>query len=203
MTEHAGDTGSQKTDGPCHAERRRALKLLVAGAAGAATAALVPGSWTRPLATVGVLPAHAQTSEVSGNVAIDMAWYNPNTDPDYELHVVDPGDGADVFSGNTPSATLQHDGDAPVGYSGSESVVNRTPNVVAAGTYQVYLSAVDVDCGESGETLTVTLTVNGTPTVIDMAPHFAGDVTPPLNLRVADVTFPGGIVTNRAGQAYP
>lgn len=42
--------------------RRRLLKALAAAGAATAATAVIPGTWQKPLAHVGVLPAHAQTS---------------------------------------------------------------------------------------------------------------------------------------------
>jgi hypothetical protein len=42
--------------------RRRLIKTLAAGTGAAALSTMLPGSWLKPVIRVGVLPAHAQTS---------------------------------------------------------------------------------------------------------------------------------------------
>jgi hypothetical protein len=45
------------------AGRRTLLKAVLAAGGAAAAATVLPGSWSKPVAGIGALPAHAQTSE--------------------------------------------------------------------------------------------------------------------------------------------
>lgn len=45
--------------------RRQLLKALVATSGAITAASLLPGKWTKPVVEAGVLPAHAQSSQVS------------------------------------------------------------------------------------------------------------------------------------------
>lgn len=177
--------------------RRKLLKLLAAGTGAFAAATLLPMRWTKPLVEMGVLPAHAQMSGFSGDLQAVMNWFYSGTVNGFELHMVDPQDGTDVFNGGS-SPTLTHSGDAPDDFGGTESVGNTVPGVVAAGTYQVYLRSVyNYNVYTS---LTVDITVNGSVTNFNLPTIFfnAGQ-----DARVADITFPAGNLTDRAGQSYP
>ena len=54
---------------PSDEGRRKLLKLAVAAGSAAAAAAVLPGSWSKPIAHIGALPAHAQTSDVQIDIA--------------------------------------------------------------------------------------------------------------------------------------
>jgi hypothetical protein len=45
--------------------RRKLLKILAAGGGAVAASTVLPGSWLAPVANIGVLPAHAQTSRTT------------------------------------------------------------------------------------------------------------------------------------------
>jgi hypothetical protein len=45
-------------------DRRRFLRIVAAAGGAAAATAVAPGTWTKPVAHVGVLPAHAQVSAI-------------------------------------------------------------------------------------------------------------------------------------------
>jgi len=45
--------------------RREALKVLAAAGVGLASSTLLPGKWDKPAMQVGVLPAHAQASQIT------------------------------------------------------------------------------------------------------------------------------------------
>ena len=185
--------------------RREFLKTLVAGSGAVAAAAFLPAKWTRPVVKAGVLPAHAQgTMEPqppSGNLAVELYWAVSYTPYDIDLHVIDPADGNDVFIGATATMTGVVDDEASPGDPATENSANSTPDVIATGTYQIYISTPSGGDFQTIVTANVTVTVNGNPTVIDMKPYL--DTYKPQSLRVADVTFPPGTLVNRAGQPYP
>ena len=181
--------------------RRRLLKLLAAGTGTFAAASILPMRWTRPLVEMGVLPAHAQLSVFSADLSVTMDWVNSVTNNDFELHIVDPQDATDVFGGQTTSATLSHNGDAAQAMTGAETAGNTAPGVVAAGTYQIYLRNVFGNV-RSFSSLTVAVTVSGSVTNFNLSPGFFTTAIPESR-RIADVTFPAGSLTDRAGQLYP
>lgn len=53
----------KSTEGTTDEGRRRLLKAAAVAGGATAAAALLPGSWKKPVATIGGLPAHAQTSQ--------------------------------------------------------------------------------------------------------------------------------------------
>lgn len=53
----------KRTEGSPDAGRRALLKAAAVAGGATAAAALLPGSWTKPVATIGGLPAHAQVSQ--------------------------------------------------------------------------------------------------------------------------------------------
>lgn len=57
----ANDEGkTEKTIG-----RRQLLKALVATSGAITAASMLPGKWTKPVVDAGVLPAHAQSSQIN------------------------------------------------------------------------------------------------------------------------------------------
>ncbi len=177
--------------------RRDLLKALTATGGAVTVAALVPGKWTKPVIEAGVMPAHAATSLISGDLRAVMNW-SYGTPVDYELHVVDPCDGEDVFGGNTSSTTLTHSGDAAENSNGSETVTN-TGGLVAPGTYQVYVRSINFQ--DPITTVDVSITVNGVTTDLgNMGDQFSGNNQ---SIRAADIVFPPGTVVNRIGDTYP
>lgn len=59
-------------DAGADAGRRKLLKAVAVAGGAAAAAAVLPGSWSKPVAGIGALPAHAQTSETP--IRITSAW---------------------------------------------------------------------------------------------------------------------------------
>jgi hypothetical protein len=74
--------------------RRKLLKAATVAGGAVAASALLPGSWRKPVATVGGLPAHAQTSQsitLRDPAAAYMAWPIPLPDrqaaADFEVDI--------------------------------------------------------------------------------------------------------------------
>lgn len=115
--------------------RRELLKALAATGGAVTAASLLPGAWTKPVIEAGVLPAHAAVSLVPGHLRVTLGWddYSIN----FDLHLVDPADGHDVFGGGS-SATLTHGGDVnPL--NGLTETCSDKEGLVAPGSYLVYV----------------------------------------------------------------
>jgi hypothetical protein len=59
MADETISTGGAPPDN----SRRKLLKIAAAAGGAVAATAIIPGSWTKPIAQIGALPAHAQTSQ--------------------------------------------------------------------------------------------------------------------------------------------
>ncbi len=102
--------------------RRDLLKALAAGGAAVTAASLLPGKWVKPMVEAGVLPAHAQTSDLAianlrdtfqaavldvGAAALDVAYFDYTdglcqVDENTQLFVSTNPPGGDLgFSGKT------------------------------------------------------------------------------------------------------
>ena len=121
--------------------RRRLLKALTAGGGALAVSTMLPSSWVRPIARIGVLPAHAQTTgpDSSGSLLIDRGragsggytWVVPDgtTSVTFEVR---GAPGASVPSG------------ASGGGGGIVTATFAVPGVISAG------SRIDCFVGEPG-----------------------------------------------------
>ncbi len=133
---------------PSCSGRRKAIKKIAVGVGALAGINVLPEKWVKPVVEMVVLPAHAQTSQeqedqtLPNNLNVSLSWLVntnvTNSSADYDLHAIDPADGLDVF-GSSPTANLTHSGNASPSTSGSERVNNTTPDVMTAGTYQIYV----------------------------------------------------------------
>lgn len=190
-TQKQEKTLEQKTLG-----RRELLKVLAATGGAVTAAAMVPGTWAKPVIEAGVMPAHAATSLLAGNLRVSLNWNV--TGINFDLHLVDPCDGQDVFGGNPTSTTLQHGGGvSPVG-GGYTETCGVKEGMVAPGSYLVYVRYVGdndpafeyvnytIDTGsESKEHTDVYFTTN--------SGHTNG-----YGKKICRIVFPGGHITSLA-----
>jgi len=174
--------------------RRRLIKALVASGLAAAGSTL-PGRWLSPAVEMGVLPAHAQVSPTPTAVpslplTILASWDVPEIVADIDLHAWDPGGtGEIVFYGNLVGPTATHSGDN-INFDRNWEEVTVPAGGAADGVYTVW-----VHSHESGFDIEVTveITANGSQTFVVTAPP---DV---VNIPVAQITYPGGIIAAWAG----
>lgn len=70
--------------------RRKLVKAVAIGGGAVAAAAAIPGAWKKPLATVGGLPAHAQTSEgpITAVELLDVGLQQPSPVGSQDLNVL-------------------------------------------------------------------------------------------------------------------
>ena len=172
--------------------RRELLKLLAATGGAIAGSSILPNKWTRPLVETGVLPAHAQISELptptpepSAPLTIRASWEMSQIPIDVDLWVYDPGDGGFLVTGQDPNGpTATHSGDS------SNTTPRRNWEEVtvpeggaADGSYHIYLFNVE------NEPIDVTLeiTAAGSRTVVVRVPGIDTE-------NVGYVEYPGGVI---------
>jgi hypothetical protein len=181
--------------------RRRLLKALVAAGGATAAASLLPGKWSKPLAQVGVLPAHAQISPLgTGDLQVTLTWDTGDvacgeTRTDADLHLVEPDD-TRVYYGNPSGPTASLDVDNTCGF-GPENIFVPA-NGAVAGTYRaqvVYYS------GRPSTTAEIRIkvfanTVNEAIYTFTRVMEVADSC---IAYNVADIVMPAGTVTEVTG----
>ena len=176
--------------------RRRLLETMTVAGGALAASALIPDRWVKPVAKLGALPAHAQTSPVlgTGDLQVTVTWDTDDTDVD--TFVIEP-DGTVVWWGmmQGPTATLDYDNTEGFG---PENVFVPAGDA-ADGVYHVYVGYYS---GEVPTTVTIRITTfDGTPQ--QQQQTFTRElVTADGNdtvFAVADITFPAGTIVEQCG----
>lgn len=193
---------------PVSINRRNALKTLAALTGAAITT--LPKAWSTPELRLGALPAHAQTSGSPNPPALAFAdmtvrldWTAGASPVNVDLSVVQPDAnyvGYNPATGVTfvPSTSvLSHSGDIGFVFSGSETVT--TIGVLQAGIYNIVVNRRPGSFPAS--TLTVTITLDAVPTVINLLPAFNGFNDFHWVATVNSLT--GVIDTTNLGAVYP
>lgn len=180
--------------------RRQALKVISAAAGGAALS-LLPKGWKTPIVEVGELPAHAQVSQLPTPLCPgDLCAVATTT----TLVEGESGDefGDFDFSMCTPNGYYIFDGSGGDGATSSPDNITFNPNAASEtleiglgaavpGIYSVYL--------ELYERVPLAMTVE----IITAAGVFSTALTLQETRAVADVVFPGGLVTWRSDATLP
>ena len=177
-------------------DRRNALKVL--GAAAAIQA--VPKNWQRPFTSMGSAPAFAQGTNLgTGDLQVTLTW---DTDfSDCDLYVQEP-DSTWVYYGNSTGPTAMLDADDTEGF-GPENIF-VPPGNAANGTYSAAIDMFDLDGITTNTNCTIVVrTFVGTGSA--QTQMFNRVLTPAdesggtLGFWVADIAFPAGTISNRAG----
>ena len=127
--------------------RREALKALVAGGGALAAAAFVPARWARPLVEAGVLPAHAQSSQLVCNYTAQITFVGacPDNIPDCQAEglfvtfAVNPSvtpAGFSLHFAGQPATILRSDMEA-------RYVVFSLPDGFTSGLVELFLTMPD------------------------------------------------------------
>ncbi len=182
--------------------RRQALKVLAAAAGGAAMAFL-PKKWETPLVSLGVLPAHAQISPTPPPPTPTPSLCDGDLCAIAITTTLVEGEYGDFdFSACTPNGFYVWDGSSGDGMTSSEDNIDFDPPVdnetlhiatgaAVAGTYAIYL--------EHYENVPLAMTVR----IITAAGVYEQSLTLSEHRAVAEVTFPGGVVTWRSTPGLP
>lgn len=177
--------------------RRQALKALAAASGGLALG-LIPKAWKKPAISVGVLPAHAQISPLP-SCPDDMCATATTTTMvqgeivseygDFDFSLCTPNDNYVWGGSSADGATSSPDNIDP-----DPNVDNETLNIITAipGTYRIFLEHYE-------PRVPLEMTVE----IITAAGVHTTTLTLTANRAVADVSFPGGVVTWRSDPGPP
>jgi hypothetical protein len=191
--------------------RRRLLKALVAAGGATAAASLLPGKWSKPLAKVGVLPAHAQISPTppplgTGDLQVTLTWNNGTEQcgeegaVDVDLHVVEPDD-TRVYYGNDVGPTAELDFDNVCGF-GPENIFVAAGEA-AAGTYRAqvvyYGSYGTFEGAPTTATIRITVFADTPSEQVHTFTRIIERANSCIAYNVADIVFPAGTVTEQTG----
>lgn len=145
--------------------RRELLKALTA-ASGAVVAANIPNQWNKPKIEVGVLPAHAQVSDI---VTDPDPGPGPGPSPVYGTICDSTPGGGDIGLPNTGTGTIANIAPQLVLYSGSGSVdnvpVTMTAELVSGASLPAFTPGLPQieNTNSAGVATFPDLSVNGNP----------------------------------------
>ncbi|MBN1482416.1 hypothetical protein EH223_10285 [candidate division KSB1 bacterium] len=133
----------------------------------------------------------------SGDLRVTLTWNTDSTDVD--IHIFEP-DGNHVFFADSIGTTAELDVDNTVG-RGPENVFVG-PGQALPGTFQIFIinhAAADDPPPVTEATIEITLFANTAQETKATFTRTLTDIDVTLGINVADVTFPGGIITETFG----
>ena len=167
-TSSEADVNTNQESSPKKNWGRRELLKALAATSGAVVAANIPNQWNKPKIEVGVLPAHAQVSDIATDPDPDPDP-GPDPSPVYGTRCDSTPGGGDIGPPNTGTGTITNIAPQLLLFSGSGSVdnvpVTMTAELVSGASLPTFTPGLPQieNTNSAGVATFPDLSVNGDP----------------------------------------